>query len=334
MSGCVSVIMPIYNCERFIQQAIESILAQTLTDFELILINDASTDQTAEIALSYTDQRIRYVENERNLGVSASLNRGIEQARSDLIARMDGDDISQPERLMIQYRFLQDHIQVGAAGSAVEIIDEDNRPLRIWRFPSDPVLCQWQMIFTNPMAHPSVMMRKSLVQAVGGYRSFKAEDIDLWERLSQVSQLTNLPQVLLKLRKHPTSITQEKKAELIDSASLVSQRLIKRMIHQNIALDLVAKMYGDRLEYPSDSVAIADLIAHLNRCFQVLPDISPAVQQDIRRDAARKVFRLIRREQVHISQAWHILRRALALDPLVLIRIFASKIPKGIPGER
>lgn len=113
--------MPAYNAEKYLREAIDSILAQTFTDFELIIINDGSTDFTKDIILSYTDQRIRYIENEQNSGICVTLNKGLDAARGRYIARMDSDDISLPRRLEVQVQYMDSHPEIGVAGTDIEI---------------------------------------------------------------------------------------------------------------------------------------------------------------------------------------------------------------------
>jgi glycosyltransferase involved in cell wall biosynthesis len=325
MTPCVSVIMPVFNCERYISEAIESILTQTLDDFELILINDGSTDDTGIIAHSFRDPRIRFFENNHNQGLVATLNMGLELARSEIVARMDGDDVSMPIRLEEQYRFMHEHPEIGIAGCAVQIIDQDGRPIRIWRFPTDPALIRWILIFTNPTAHSSVMMRKSLVQGVGGYHDYLAEDIDLWERLTQLTQLTNLPFVLLKLRMHNSNKSNLERDALINSHVEISERIIQKYIGQGIPSSLIAKSFGERFDNPDDSLELARLIEKLFVIYVKSPGLLQTTQRSIRRDAARRILRLATKENIHLNQDWQLLKSACVLDPLVLARAFVSR---------
>lgn len=323
---CVSVVMPVYNCQDHLPGAIESILNQTLTDFELIIVNDGSTDGSGEIAQSFSDGRIRYTENPTNLGLVASLNRSLDMARSDFIARMDGDDLSLPNRLSEQYHFLSQRPQIGAVGCAVQIIDENDRPVRNWRYPTDPSLTQWTMIFTNPMPHPGVMMRKRYVLAVGGYRPYTAEDMDLWERLSQVAQLTNLPTLLLKLRKHQTNITRQKKEALRLSAAEITQRFVRRSLGETITLDLATKLLGGDLDSPEEMLEVAGLIHRLFQGYVALPGISQSSSRRIRQDAARRVFKLLKQGGIQSRYGWKILQLAITLDPLVVARVMITRV--------
>lgn len=205
VSPAVSVAMSVFNGQAFLREAVESILAQTFTDFEFIIIDDGSTDKTAEILSQYAkrDGRVRVVSQE-NRGRAESLNRGIELARAPLIARMDADDISLPHRLKEQVDCLKDHPEVGLLGGAYERIDADGRARGIARFPVSDSEIRTVMLQDNPICHPAVMMRKEVALACGGYRKqlLDADDYDLWLRIAEHTQLANLDQIILKYRIH------------------------------------------------------------------------------------------------------------------------------------
>jgi len=134
----VTVLMPVYNGERYLNEAVDSILGQTFTDFEFLIIDDASTDKTPEILRSYDDPRIRVVTNEENLGLSKSLNKGLALARGEFIARMDADDVSYPYRLQVQHEFMTQHPGAGVIGSWAEYIDRKGEIVHRYRAPIFP----------------------------------------------------------------------------------------------------------------------------------------------------------------------------------------------------
>lgn len=201
----ISVVMPVYNCERYLPEAIESILSQTFDDFELIIINDGSSDRSAQVIASYlVDQRVVYEDNGSNRGLVFSLNRGIEMASADIIARMDGDDVSLPERFAHQYRFLKDHPDVVLVGSSVEQIDSEGRSLGMRSVVTGPENIRRVFFYYGPHRHPTIMVKKEAVQMIGGYRAYAPyEDIDLYFRLILSGMKTdNLPAPLLLYRIH------------------------------------------------------------------------------------------------------------------------------------
>lgn len=210
----VSVVMPAYNAEKYICEAIDSILCQTYTDFEFIIINDCSTDRTEEIILSYCDSRIVYLKNERNLGVAMSLNRGLEIARGEFIARMDADDISMPQRLEKQIDFMMRKSNVAVLGSDIAIFNDKGTLQTGWSSDS-PSRMKVDLFFSCGLAHPSVMMRHDVIKELGGYDPDYngLEDYELWCRVIEKYDITTLPDVLLKYRIHESQVTKNPTAE-------------------------------------------------------------------------------------------------------------------------
>jgi len=198
--------MGVYNDEEYVSMAIESVLQQELTDFEFIIIDDGSTDRTPDIIEGFDDGRIRVLENEENIGLTASLNRGLEEARGEYIARQDADDKSIIGRFRKQVNFLDSNPEIAMVGSAAKLIDESGEHLDTRR-----VLCQptFENIYhTNRFIHGSVMMRRSVLEEVGGYDEFYryGQDYDLWLRLAQRWKLANLSEPLYCLRLHDESV--------------------------------------------------------------------------------------------------------------------------------
>ena len=197
----VTVLMPVYNTEKYVGEAVESILQQTFSDFEFIIIDDASTDETAERVKDYRDERIVFIQNTDNIGLAASLNKGISVAQGKYIARMDGDDISLPDRLSKQVDFLDSHPEVGVLGSWIELFGRANT---VNRYPESDSACKCQLLFGVPFAHPAVVFRKeTLLRNKLFYREELlqyGEDYDMWMRASAFTMFHNLPNVLLKYR--------------------------------------------------------------------------------------------------------------------------------------
>lgn len=198
----VSVVMPVFNAERFVHKAIESIFNQTLKDFEFIIVNDASEDKTIEIIHSYAkrDKRIRLINNDRNLKIAHSLNIGVSAARTNLIARIDADDISHPERLEIQYHFLMRHPNVAIVGANISITDDDGKEIWKREYPIQSKDLKKIMLRYSSFAHPAVMFRKEVFKEFGGYdhNMIPCEDIDLWFKIGAKYDLGSIPKTLLK----------------------------------------------------------------------------------------------------------------------------------------
>ncbi len=209
----VSVVMAVYNGQPFLRAAMDSILNQTYTNFELIVIDDASTDATAEILHAYNDPRIKIVTNLNNIGQTRSLNKGIEMARGSLIARHDADDTSYPERFEQQVDYMLAHPDVGLLGTSYEVISDSGQILEEVVLPTThEALCE-RMEDGNIFCHGSVMFTASAVAKVGGYNpGFRVtQDYDLWLRLSEVSRIANLPALLYRFRFDGNSVSRTKR---------------------------------------------------------------------------------------------------------------------------
>jgi hypothetical protein len=240
----VSVVMSVYNGERYLREAIDSILGQTFRDFEFIIVDDGSTDGTWAILQSYDDPRIFLLRNEENIGLTRSLNKGLAVVQGDYIARMDADDISWPERLEKQVAYLDVHPEVGLIGTSVEIIGERGERLAVLRRPMDPTFITWSLLFDNCLVHSTVMYRRSLVEKLGGYNPSRyAQDYGLWSRMSFETQVAKLPEVLVSWRRHPAGITAQKLARQEAFAFEISARNIRRLLsNENISTQTIEDM--------------------------------------------------------------------------------------------
>lgn len=204
----VSVLLPVHDGRAFLREAIDSILGQTFRDFELLVIDDGSTDGSAAIAAEYRDPRLRLVANGENLGLIRTLNRGLELARGDYVARMDADDVSLPERIARQVDFLDANPDVGICGSWTYWFGEVRDAVKT--YPTRPEDVRCQLLFDGAIAHPSVCLRRGWF-ARHGLRFDEAypyaEDYELWCRASEIFPLANLDEVLLRHRVHARSVT-------------------------------------------------------------------------------------------------------------------------------
>lgn len=212
MSPKISVLMPVYNAENYLLQAVESICSQSYKDFEFIIIDDGSSDGSLEILRKFSenDNRIK-LHSRPNKGLISTLNEGLSYCKGEYIARMDADDISLPNRLGAQVEYMQNHPDCVAVGSGVLLID-----------PEGEVLCSYPLLLTHQeidnanlsliggsaIVHPSVMFRSSIIVGIGGYRGkyLHAEDIDLFLRLAEVGEIANINNNLLKYRMHLDSV--------------------------------------------------------------------------------------------------------------------------------
>lgn len=198
----ISVLMPVYNAEKFLKEAIASILIQTFKDFEFLIINDASTDNSKKIILSYDDKRIRYFENGNNLGVARTLNRGLKLAKSNLVARMDADDISFPNRLEMQYKMMKKDKDSVVLASIFDVVDESGKFMYTEKYANSSEEIYYTIQFRDCLGHPTVMFRNNIVYDIfNGYdEGCEAEDYDLWLRVSSKYKISKINTSLLKFR--------------------------------------------------------------------------------------------------------------------------------------
>ncbi len=207
----ISVVMPVYNGEKYLREAIESVLNQTFTNFEFIIVNDGSKDKTEEIIQSYADERIVYINNGGNLGLSKSFNKAILVARGEYIARMDADDVSVPKRFERQRAFLQRHPHVDIVGSSLEFIDESGKHLGRYDKQVDHLDIKFSSLFSTPMMHPTVMGKATIFKSHHYNEGLhNSEDYELWSRLLFQTQthFANIHEPLLLYRTFPHSFTQ------------------------------------------------------------------------------------------------------------------------------
>lgn len=244
----VSVIMPTFNDAPTLSAAVDSILAQTYRAFEFIIIDDASTDETHDLLMQYArqDGRIRLLRNNQNLGLSQSLNRGLERARGELIARMDSDDRSAPERLERQVSFLQDHPEIGLLGTQPRFIDDAGRPLPHWTWtaPTCHDAIAWQLLDSNPLVHPSVVIRAGLLRAAGGYDPAfpRGQDMELWTRLVMTTRCANLDESFVDYRVSVGSFA-TKLSAMAPLIQQVAQRYVERLLERAVSVELLRVVF-------------------------------------------------------------------------------------------
>lgn len=228
----ISVLMPVFNGGKYLSVAIDSVLAQTYGDFEFLILNDGSTDETPHILREYArrDSRLR-VTSRGNKGLVASLNELLGQARGQFVARMDADDISLPERFIRQIHFLEDRQDVVCVGGNVEVIDDRGRTLTVWKyFESDEQIQERQLTGHAGVCHGTSMMRREALVGIGGYdaRYSLAEDLDVSLRLSEVGKLANLDEVIYKFRLHNKSVSGQAALAQHEAARSACERAWKR----------------------------------------------------------------------------------------------------------
>jgi glycosyltransferase involved in cell wall biosynthesis len=291
--------MPVYNGERFLRVAIESVLCQTFSDFDFHIVDDGSRDGTPDILAEYArrDRRIVIHTQPQNVGLAAALNIGCRAASADIVARMDADDVSLPERFARQLEYLGDQSDIGVLGTYVRSLDEHDRIGEVWPCPAQPGLAAWSMLFYCAMAHPTIMIRRSVLEAVGFYPSgYPAEDYALFMRLIRITRIMSLPEVLLHYRVLSTSYTRAGWERLErDSARTVRESVGALQIGPLSDRDIELMRDLARHHYPSQVTEIdrlRELITSLRSRQVTLPPLSGDDVRAINRDAGVRLWLL------------------------------------------
>jgi len=228
-SPAVSVLMSVWNGAPWVSEAIESVLSQTASDLELIVVDDGSSDRTPALLAAVRDPRLR-VERQTRAGLTRSLNRAAGLARAPLLARLDADDVARPERLARQRGFLDARPGVGLLGSAASEVDPSGHEVRIVRPPQADREIRRALIRRNPFVHSSVMMRRALLERVGGYDETLAvaQDYDLWLRMSEHTQMANLPDPLVVRRLLPGRVSMRRDSDRLRTEAWARWRAVRR----------------------------------------------------------------------------------------------------------
>ncbi|MDZ4845797.1 MAG: glycosyltransferase family 2 protein [Chitinophagales bacterium] len=228
----VSVLMSVYNGEKYLQEAMDSVLNQTYKNIEFLIINDASTDSSAGIIQSYKDDRIRFFSNEENIKLTASLNRGIDLAKGKYIARMDADDVSLPERIEKQVAFMEQHSEVGLCGTFVQNIGTNDDYVPPYKTTHDEI--KFKLFFETHFPHPAAMLRKSVLDEHNlKYDTVNkvAQDYELWNKMVNYCEVTILPEPLVKKRTH---------SEMTSIKATQEQLQVVKNIHRELMMKLGA----------------------------------------------------------------------------------------------
>lgn len=320
----VSVLTAVHNGARYLEKTIASVVAQTFTDFEYILVDDASTDASPAILASWAarDARIRLLHNPRALKPGGALNRGLAEARGEFVAILDHDDIALPKRLAKEVEFLDAHPTIGGVGSQVVFIDPDDQPQYTVIMPTLPRLVGWLLYFQCPITHSSLLVRRNLLEQVGGYSTtfWASIDYDLFIRLLKVTQLTNVPEILCAFRNSPTQIST--RHAHIQKGQVVL--LVQAMIFEHYGV----RVHPARIALLSNllNAVIAESDEQLQEGMALLDELltlfiakNPMVDEEamaLRQDMAWRYLSVAWNHRKQLRRASReLLARAMALDP-------------------
>lgn len=242
----VSVLMSAYNSEKYVAEAIESILNQTFSDFEFIIVNDGSTDKTADIIDKYAneDKRIKFINNKQNQGLIAALNSAWPLCSGEYVARMDSDDISLPDRFAIQIAYMDEHPECGACGTWIERFGPNVKPDTIVKYPSKMKLLDFVMQ-GNRVANPSTMIRKSVLDEhdIKYNPAYKyAEDFAFWAEISKYAEVHNLQQVLLKYRWHDGNVSVTHRKTQLECAERIRKSILSELLSNDADIEKLLRM--------------------------------------------------------------------------------------------
>ncbi len=286
----ISVLMAVHNGLPYLREALDSILSQSRADFEFLIIDDGSTDRSREVIQGLDDSRIRLLVNERNMGLTRSLNRGLKEARGEYLARQDADDISLPRRLEIQARYLDRNPGTGLAACSVEYMDSEGRTeLTDCRGLSSGVL-GWHLLFGNEIPHSGAMFRAGAVLDLGGYDESLpfAQDYELWSRLSRRAGLVRLRDVLLRYRRHQGNLSATKKEEQYRIRDRISGANMARLLEREVDPAVVKALHTPGPE-PGLCRAGAKLIQELGRACLEAGGLAPEEAHEIKADMVHRV---------------------------------------------
>jgi glycosyltransferase involved in cell wall biosynthesis len=315
----VTVLMPVHNGASYLAEAMGSILGQTFSDFELLVVDDGSTDATPSILDACRDSRLAVHRNERNLGLVASLNWGLDHAKGEYIARMDADDVSLPNRLERQVDFLRRTPRTGLCGTWFRMFGAARSPTVRPLIRAEDMAAQ--LFHESPLAHPSVMFRRALFDRHALRYSHEyphAEDFELWTRVSQVAELANLPEVLLLYRQHEEQVSASKKAAQEESVKKIVLRQLAR-IHAD-ATDAEREAHVAIItNWRTDAAGIG--VGYVESWLKGLVERNDAAPAGFPPAAFRRV----------IAKAWWRYCSARSATPGMLKAFYASELTRSLP---
>ncbi|WP_343530706.1 glycosyltransferase family 2 protein [Pedobacter sp.] len=262
-SPTVTVFMAVYNGEKYIKEAIESVLNQSYTDFELLIVNDGSTDGTLNIIAGFVDPRIRLLHNDGNKGLTYTRNHGVREARGKYFAILDSDDIAMPKRLKLQVEFMENHPSVAICGGQAVFIDGQSNEMTGYRVPIGENISHW-LVIHNAFINSTLMIKTSVMREMGGYREMApAEDYDLSFRISFKYQVANLSEKLVAYREHGNNISRLQTEKLSNAECQIIEHIHSCL---NIPLDQeLIKIHHNVLKYNVEQTSINDFERLLER---------------------------------------------------------------------
>lgn len=332
----VSVLMPAYNAAAYLAAAVESLLGQSFGDFELIVVDDGSTDATDEVLAGIRDPRVVVHRQPENRGLVAALNLALVMARGRYIARQDADDLSLPQRLAAQVEELDRRADLVLLGTAYQVIDSDCEVTACHRPPASDTEIRWQMLFHNAFAHSSVMIRRSALEA-GGLRyeesRVPAEDYFLWSRLLELGRAGNLTEPMIQRRIHPHQISELRSDHQQEQAAQVARENLAALgfdIRDPALTVLRKRMFGSRGSLTSEEIEVLASSAEILATLARQQGIGTAAMARVKRQWVRQV--LVNLPVWRLREAWRtgLLPVAVRSAPSVVLESFALRLPRRL----
>ena len=335
----VSVVMCVHNGEKYLKEAVDSILGQTFRGFEFIIINDGSTDKTADILADYekTDNRV-HVHTQENQGLIRARSLGYNLSKGAYIANMDADDISLPGRLREQFKYLEANRDVFVAGVYIEKIDESGKRIVEIKYPSSPGMVGWNMFFYNCLANPAVMIRRELIEMAKGYdlAMSHAEDFDLWARANFMVKLANIPVVLLKYRIHGDNISFVHTETQSENTVRIIQRSIGRLLDRDIASRTAENINGIAAggipnNSPEDIIVTAATMRQMYLSYVRKNRVGRDEKKEVLQDVLSKMYMMrIYASKISASAELIVIWEMFKLAPFRIFAVFCKSIPRKI----
>jgi glycosyltransferase involved in cell wall biosynthesis len=340
-SPLVSVIMPVYNYEKYVEEAIESILDQTFRDFEFIIINDGSTDGTATILARYQqmDSRIQVYRQEHQ-GIAAARNKGYSFAKGKYVAEMDADDVSFPSRLATEVEYLEKHPEIGVVGTLAKWIDRNGAYLNYYYpmfTPTLPGAIRWCFMFENCLVHVSVMIRYEILAQLGFCRELQStEDYDLLVRASSITKIATLPYVLMYCRLHDMNSTKFYFQQMRQNTVKIMQSQINQLLGSYVCEEKVYLLVhiGDTLSLEKLEQTF-NLIIQLYRTYLKRYPLGRKEAREVAQDASRRLYPIVRvASNISLHKSLFFFIQAVRINPQLLsMRIVIKAVRKLLKGS-
>ncbi len=307
----VTVLMTVFNAAPFVRGAVVSILEQSFREFELLVVDDASTDASPEILRSFTDARVRVIRNEENRGVTFSRRRALESACGEYVAILDADDVARATRLQCQVGYLDRHPEIDLLGTAYVEIDARGRVIRNVRALTDSLTIRWKLLFGNCIAHSTVMFRRAPARELGGYdaRVFAGEDFDLWMRIAARGQIAQLDLPLTEWRSHAQGLQRNEQQSVKEHYVRTVAQSIRRQTGIEVEFEVARALYRDIRARAASPQILRQAFAVLGQCLRhFIARSAQDEHQELRALALEEIFRLAARN----PGSFHLARHAAA----------------------